>query len=102
MTDNELIGDKTSPRVIGAHLIPTLEFKGLVRMFVPELFWGGVGYGGRIYRNLEMLSLNCGPQMCGGSFLYSCHLMCGSLPCLLPPRASLLLGSTAWLWLRQG
>lgn len=96
MTNNELIGNKTSQRVISGHLLPALEFKNLVRVYITELFWGGDRYGGRMYRNLEVPSLGCGPQMCGGGpFLYSCHLLCGNLPCLLPLRASLLLGFTA-------
>lgn len=46
VTHNELIGNKTSQRVISGHLIPALEFKSLVRVFVTELFWGGDRYRG--------------------------------------------------------
>lgn len=64
-----------------------------------ELLWsgGGLVVGDRIYKNLEVHSLNCGPQMCGAPFLDSPHLRYSPLS-----SASGGLGLTAWVWPRQG
>lgn len=70
MTDNELIGDKTSPRVIGIHLIPTLVFKGLVRMFVPELSWGGGVWGQNLQKLRSALSKLWPSNVWGSIFVF--------------------------------